>query len=336
MKRVLLGKFDFYKANLHTHTDVSDGDYSPEEVKRLYKEKGYSVVAFTDHEVFVPHNELTDENFLAINGYELAINEAKPALDFQFIKTYHLNLYAERADITLPPVFNVNNIWIKRSLPFVTEEMKRINYPLRYSVGCVNDVIVEAKNAGFLLCYNHPAWSMQDYTDYAGLKGVWATEVFNTAADAVNLTDTDVPLENLLRLGEKPFPIAADDSHKKEHIGGGFCMIDAKALRYEDVMTALKNGDFYASESPLIKEIYIEDGTLTVLTSPCEKIVMLTNRRYTVGRTGNGITEAKIPLGTFYEWNEKGDSPDYFRIVVTDERGRKAYTRAYFKEDFDL
>lgn len=336
MKKVLFGKGNLYKANLHTHTDISDGDYSPEEVKRRYKEKGYSVVAFTDHEVFVPHNELTDENFLAINGYEVAINESKSALDFQFIKTYHLNLYAERNDITVPPVFNEQNMWIQKSKAYVTEDMKKIAYPFNYSAECVNDIIARAKKAEFLLCYNHPAWSMQNYTDYKDVKGAWGIEIFNTAADSVNLTDTDVPFSDMLKLGEKPFPIAADDSHKAEHIGGGFCMIDSPALEYGNIISALKNGDFYASEAPLIKEIFIEDGVLTVKTSPCEKIVMITNRRYTVGRSGEGITKAEIPLKVFYDWNGKGEGEDYFRIVVTDKRGKKAYTRAFFKEDFDL
>ena len=74
MKKILLGKHAFYKANLHTHTNISDGQMSPQEIKSIYKEKGYFVVAFTDHEVFVPHNDLTDENFLAINSYEIAVN----------------------------------------------------------------------------------------------------------------------------------------------------------------------------------------------------------------------------------------------------------------------
>ena len=56
MKKYLLprnGKF--YKANMHAHTTVSDGRLSPEEMKRAFMERGYSIVAFTDHEVMVPH-----------------------------------------------------------------------------------------------------------------------------------------------------------------------------------------------------------------------------------------------------------------------------------------
>ena len=52
----------FYKANLHCHTTISDGRMTPEEVKNAYKEQGYSIVAYTDHDVFIPHPELCEES----------------------------------------------------------------------------------------------------------------------------------------------------------------------------------------------------------------------------------------------------------------------------------
>ena len=75
MKKYLLpddGKF--YKANLHMHTTISDGNMSLEETKKAFIEHGYSIVAFTDHEVMVPHNDLSDENFLAITSTEISLN----------------------------------------------------------------------------------------------------------------------------------------------------------------------------------------------------------------------------------------------------------------------
>ena len=35
---------------------------------KAYLNKGYSIVAFSDHELMIPHNELSDENFLAITS----------------------------------------------------------------------------------------------------------------------------------------------------------------------------------------------------------------------------------------------------------------------------
>ena len=64
MRKYLLSKDgNFYLANLHCHTTVSDGKRTPEEVKALYKSRGYSIVAFTDHDVMIDHSELDDESF---------------------------------------------------------------------------------------------------------------------------------------------------------------------------------------------------------------------------------------------------------------------------------
>ena len=72
MRTYLLPKGgSFYKANLHNHTMFSDGIKTPEEIKEVYSKHGYDIVAFTDHDVFILHNDLTDDKFLALNGFEM-------------------------------------------------------------------------------------------------------------------------------------------------------------------------------------------------------------------------------------------------------------------------
>lgn len=65
----------YYKANLHCHTVHSDGKLTPQEVKKLYQERGYSIIAFTDHRHYANHSELNDEGFLAIAALETDLNE---------------------------------------------------------------------------------------------------------------------------------------------------------------------------------------------------------------------------------------------------------------------
>lgn len=73
MKQYLLPEAgQFYKANLHCHSTVSDGRLSPEELKELYMRHGYSIIAYTDHEVLIPHPELTDDKFLALTRTSLS------------------------------------------------------------------------------------------------------------------------------------------------------------------------------------------------------------------------------------------------------------------------
>lgn len=49
--------------------------------------EGYSIVAITDHEIFIPHPELTDENFVTLHGFGLDYRTIGQAL-------LHGNYYA--------------------------------------------------------------------------------------------------------------------------------------------------------------------------------------------------------------------------------------------------
>ena len=105
MKKYLLPQSgNFYKANLHCHTTVSDGALTPEEVKKVYQEKGYSIVAYTDHDVLISHSVLNDEDFLALNGFEAEITE--PCHDFTFAKTCHICFIALDPDNLVQPCWH--------------------------------------------------------------------------------------------------------------------------------------------------------------------------------------------------------------------------------------
>ena len=74
MKHYLLPeKGQFYKANLHAHTNQSDGKNAPEEVREIFKSKGYSIVAYTDHDLLLDRASLCQEDFLALNGLLLLV-----------------------------------------------------------------------------------------------------------------------------------------------------------------------------------------------------------------------------------------------------------------------
>ncbi len=93
-KYLLPNEGTYYKANLHCHTVLSDGHLTADEVKKVYMEQGYSIIAFTDHRKYAWHKELDQEDFLAIAAYEVDINDfEKRKGDFSRLQTYHLNLY---------------------------------------------------------------------------------------------------------------------------------------------------------------------------------------------------------------------------------------------------
>src|SRR5688500_16141372 len=66
----------WYKGNTHTHTLNSDGDSTPDEVVRWYREHGYQFLVLTDHNFVTSVDGLNalhgaDEQFLVIKGEEV-------------------------------------------------------------------------------------------------------------------------------------------------------------------------------------------------------------------------------------------------------------------------
>ena len=102
-KHLLANTKNAYKANLHAHTNISDGKFSPEELKELYKSNGYSVVAYTDHEIFIPHPELTDGEFIALSGVEVQFNGSNRYPGVAGEKKCHICLIAKEPDTVEQP-----------------------------------------------------------------------------------------------------------------------------------------------------------------------------------------------------------------------------------------
>ena len=66
----------WYKGNTHTHTLNSDGDSTPDDVVRWYREHGYQFLVLTDHNFVTSVDGLNalhgaDERFLVIRGEEV-------------------------------------------------------------------------------------------------------------------------------------------------------------------------------------------------------------------------------------------------------------------------
>ncbi|MGB0410610.1 MAG: PHP domain-containing protein, partial [Pikeienuella sp.] len=67
----------FWRGNLHTHSDQSDGVIPPAEVCRRYRAEGYDFISLTDHFVGLYNYPITDtspyrtDDFTTILGAEL-------------------------------------------------------------------------------------------------------------------------------------------------------------------------------------------------------------------------------------------------------------------------
>ncbi len=339
MRKYLLPNKNSYKANLHMHSTFSDGKMTPEEIKEHYLANGYSIVAFTDHEAITPHNELRDEKFLPITSYELAINGSPDGKLYRYSKTYHLNFFAKDPECTFSSAFSYSRMRWAQGRASVPADKVGYECPGKeYSVECINRLIAQAREEGFLVSYNHPVWSQQAYPDYIGLKGLFGIEIHNSECKLLGYHDTVQPWCDLLKQGERLFPLATDDSHLIESSLGGWICIAADRLEYNTIFEALENGDFYASTGPEIKELYVEDGILVVHTSPASKVEVNTDRR--IACSSEYCDPPKdtfcFDLAKILPDNNDPQKSLYLRVTVRDNKGMCAWTRAYFLDEIDL
>lgn len=332
MKHLLPAVEKYYKANLHTHSNISDGVMSPEEVKAAYKAKGYSILALTDHEICFSHPELNDEDFLTLTSYELMTYDANPRMNS---KTYHLNMIAKEP----------NNRWQfhhPNLRPYIAKVADQLIYdePMvrTYDLNEINEIIAKANKKGFLVTYNHPVWSLQNGEDYLALKGLWAVEVYNNGCYLSGFDeDMNQVYQSLLCKRNHLFPVAADDAHRIREVGGGWVMVGARELTYPAVIEALEKGDFYASIGPEIHSLCVEGTTLKITCSPAANINLVSHGRFAkrvFATDGEPLTEAEFDLSFWLDHiTEDWQEDAFFRICVTDATGKKAWTRAYWPKD---
>lgn len=307
-----------YKANLHCHTVLSDGQLTPEQIKEAYKKEGYSIVAFTDHNKYAWHKQLDDADFMSIAALEVNVDQyPRNGQDWPEQKVYHFNFYDTR--------------------PAKREEGAAIPLPERRygDMEYLNGYIWRMREEGFLACYNHPYWSLQDCRDYQQLMGLWAMEIYNHGCEQEGFYGYHPQAyDEMLRAGGRLCAVAADDNHDMEPIGavlndsfGGYVVIRAPKLEYGAIMQALEKGYFYFSMGPRIEEAYIRDGKLVVRTSPVKKIYVRQKGRdcyrKAAGR-GEQITEAQFDLT-----GKEG----YVRVDICDENGRHAGTNALWLDE---
>lgn len=333
MKKYLLPKTGkWFKANLHCHSTNSDGKLTVEELKAHYMENGYSIIAFTDHELLMDHSALTDENFLALTGYEIAVNTPpSPGCGWPQTKTTHLNLIAREPHNMVQVCYNPAAVWadpnnIKNSVKYAGDICVNENTPAG-----INKIVRTANENGFLVTYNHPYWSLATYDDYKDIEGLFAVEVCNGGCVCIGTPDDASVYDDMLRLGRKLFCLATDDNHNRAPKGTpefdscrGWVVIKAKELSYPAVIDALVKGHFYSSSGPSVKSIWYEDGSVRIRTSAARSITMNPSGRNSVMKwapNGKSITEAAFKINP--------DHAGYVRFTVTDKRGYSAWTNAY-------
>lgn len=338
MKKYLLPESgNFYKANLHCHTTFSDGRLTPAEVKELYKSLGYSIVAYTDHDILIPHDELNDGEFLALHGFEMEINDPTPCPNRE-IKTCHICFVGIDPENITQPMWH-REWYLFGNAPKHRDEVvfdeNEPDYVRRFSGEGISEIMNIGREKGFFVTYNHPTWSLEAYPDYMSYNGMHAFEMYNGGCLAAGFADYHPRVyDDMLMGGKRLYCIGSDDNHngapresRRSDSGWAWTMIKADSLNYSDITKALVDGNFYASEGPEILELSMDNGRIIVRCSEADRIICNYGVRHAemaIHDDFSPVTEASFTMDPAWK---------YFRITVIDKNGKTACTNAYYVDE---
>ncbi len=325
-----------YRANLHSHSTLSDGRLSVQQLKAAYRAQGYSILAITDHEYPCDHSDMNESDFLMLTAYEAHIRPDPAYLLYQ--SEVHLNFFAKdphnETIVCYRPEYG-------KYIP--KDRLSHLNRvgserPREYTLDYVQEVIDTAVANGYLVSYNHPVWSMETEERILSYKNLFSLEIDNYNSFLANhLEHSGALYDKMLRMENRLFCHAGDDCHNKFPLTspysdsfGAWTMILADELTYEAVIGAMERGDMYATMGPTIHEVSIENDLVTVSCSPAAKIIVYDGSKspcFAPTEEGMQLTEATVPL--------REEAP-YFRVGVVDECGRLATTRGFFRDEWSL
>ena len=293
----------WFKGNTHTHTTESDGDSTPDEVTRWYKEHGYHFLVLSDHNVLTSVEALNaangkDGTFLLIKGEEVTDRfEGKPV---------HVNGLdvAEKVEpqkgTSLLDVLQRNVDAIRR-----VQGVPHINHP-NFGWALSTEDLQRVRNNRLLEIYNgHPHVNNLGGGGVPGLEQVW-----------------DV----MLSAGVLVYGIAVDDAHTFKSPGNpavagpgrGWVMVRADRLEARAILTALEDGQFYASTGVELSDYVVSDRGITVAI---KKDTWAKYRVQFIGKGGRLLAEV---LDSPAEYTFRGDE-GYVRAKVIESNGRIAW-----------
>jgi hypothetical protein len=293
----------WYKGNTHTHTLNSDGDSTPDEVVRWYREHGYAFLVLTDHNFLTSVDGLNalhgaDQRFLVVKGEEVTD---------QFTgKPLHVNgldvseQVAAQGGVSVVDVLqrNVNAIRKANGVP-------HINHPnFRWAI--TRDELLQVRNTRLLEIFNgHPQTNNTGGGGVPGMEEVW---------DAI------------LSSGTLIYGIAVDDAHVFKQPGRpdvagpgrGWVVVRAPRLEARALLTAMEHGDFYASNGVEVAEYEASARGVRVSVKPT---TFSKYRIQFIGKGGRLLSESLEPTATYQFTGTEG----YVRARVLESNGSMAW-----------
>jgi hypothetical protein len=282
----------FWKGNIHTHSNLSDGVRTPEAVCATYREAGYDFLALTDH-------------FLA--KYNFPIVDTRPFRTAGFTTILGAELHA--------PATSLGEMW----------HILAVGLPLDFAPMAVGEtgpqLAARAIAAGAFVAIPHPGWYALTTADASTLAGAHAVEVYNHTSQLRTERGDGVYLaDQLLAEGRRLTLIAVDDAHFIcPDAFGGWVMVKAETNEPEALLAALKAGRFYATQGPSIHDIGWDADAVEITCSPAASIMVLGRGSRAAQSVAPFQTRARLPIAALR-------AGGFARVVVADAQGRRAWS----------
>ena len=307
---------NFYKGNIHTHTNKSDGDEDPIKVTEWYKEHGYDFLVLTDHN----HRTILDHgNTTETKGTPLMIPGEEVTLNFQ------------KDDVPVP--IHINGIGIER----VVEPIQSETF-----VSTIQANVNAIKEAGGIASINHPNYKWAYTTsELIQVDGATAIEVFNGIHDtnvygSKTRPSSEQIWDAILSSGKLIYGVATDDSHhyhdftpKMANPGRGWICVQAESLSAPSIMDSIKDGDFYASTGVYLAELDTSANSINIsISTDQDDPAKLTEYVTTITGYEGDILHETDSLHVNYELSK---NTHYARATIKSSGGFKAWTQPVFK-----
>ena len=290
----------FYRGNLHTHSNLSDGCLEPAEVCRRYKAEGYDFIALTDHFIGTYGYPIADTLPFRADGFTTILGAEIHSGAMANGELWHILAIGLPADFTPPNAPGFHPIAGQESGP---------------------EIAARARDAGAFVAIAHPQWSGLTLEDARSIEAAHAVEIYNHGcAMGCDRPDGFHTADLLLSEGRALSLIATDDAHftEPDHFGG-WVQVKAEANDPDLLLDALKRGDFYSSQGPEIRSVQIENGHVVVDSSSAAAVIVQGHGSAATATHGASMTRSSVPMTRF------GRSP-WIRVTVMDAAGKRAWT----------
>ncbi|MEM7067893.1 MAG: CehA/McbA family metallohydrolase [Pseudomonadota bacterium] len=295
----------FYRGNLHTHSNLSDGKLPVDEVCRRYRDEGYDFISLTDHFVGLYDYPITDTTSHRDNQFTTILGAELHSGAMGNGEIWHI------LAVGLPTDFKPSNS--STFQPISEQESGR-------------EIAQRARDAGAFVAIAHPEWSMMTMEDARTIETAHAVETYNHGCEVECDRGRGFhTLDQLLNEGIRLNLCATDDAHfhNPDHFGG-WVMVKAEANDPDLLLEALKAGNFYSSQAPQIHNIEWSENEVVVECSAARTVTVQGCGSKTINIFGNSITRTRIDTGRL------NHSP-WLRITVIDSDGKKAWSNPVWR-----